>query len=203
MDNQLNLREHRKALINILQMAFSGEKAAALAYAGHWRAARDPQEKIDIWKIEQEEWEHRAIVGEMLKELQSAPLSWREALMSTIGSIIFLGCFVGGWFFPMYFAGLLENSNVDEYKEAAKHASALGMNSDANELMRLSAIELRHEEFFKAKVCDHPWTKFLIPIFHWGSSNREPVKSDLASANNEKLNPLFEELNDLRTSAVK
>ena len=115
---------HRQELIHILQMAYSGEKAAALAYAGHWRSARNLEERSSIEQIERDEWEHRKIVGQMLQELDARPQFWRELLMGTIGGTVMVACFISGWFFPMYFAGLLENQNVDEYSRAAMHAGA-------------------------------------------------------------------------------
>ncbi|MEP6767311.1 MAG: hypothetical protein ABJC61_01490 [Acidobacteriota bacterium] len=45
----------RKMLVRLLQLACSGEKAAALAYQGHARSVRDPQEKAMIAKIENDE----------------------------------------------------------------------------------------------------------------------------------------------------
>jgi demethoxyubiquinone hydroxylase (CLK1/Coq7/Cat5 family) len=59
----MNTLGHREMLIHILRMAYSGEKAAGYAYSGHWRSVKDPTERRQIRKIENEEWEHRAIVG--------------------------------------------------------------------------------------------------------------------------------------------
>jgi hypothetical protein len=47
--------ETRHRLIRLLQLAYSGEKAAALAYQGHSRSVRDPEEKAMIAKIERDE----------------------------------------------------------------------------------------------------------------------------------------------------
>ena len=38
--------------MDLLQLAYSGEKAAALAYRGHARSVRDPGQKSAIAKIE-------------------------------------------------------------------------------------------------------------------------------------------------------
>lgn len=169
--------KHRKELTSILKMAYSGEKAAALAYAGHWRSLSKAREKVDIAKIEKDEWEHRAIVGEMLKQLDEYPSTFREVLMGCIGCIVFVACFISGWFFPMYFAGRLEHSNVHEYIDAAEHASALGLHQWTAELMRLSNVELQHEEFFKNIIVGHWLTPMMKAIFGWGP---KPVLETLA-----------------------
>lgn len=151
----LSLESNRKALVRILQMAYSGEKAAALAYAGHWRACKNIDEKADIARIEGEEWEHRRIVGTYLDELGEKPQLWREILMSAIGSIIFPACFLSGWYLPMYVAGLLESDNVNEYLQAARHAEACGFHEIANHMLKLALVEKSHEEFFMSKIRDH------------------------------------------------
>lgn len=103
---------NRRKLIHILHMAYSGELAAGLAYAAHWRSLRDSDQKAQLQKIEREEWVHRRQVGEMLAYLEDKPQKWREVMMWTIGRTVGLACFVIGWFMPMYFAGRLENDNV-------------------------------------------------------------------------------------------
>ncbi len=160
--------DHKVALIQILQMAYSGEKAAAFAYAGHWRAVWRDEEKKSIAKIEQDEWEHRALVGKMLHELDSGPQGWRDFMMGTIGSVIFLACFASGWYFPMYFAGRLEHANVHEYLDAAKHAEALGLTGYASDLLRLADVELSHEDYFKERVRGHWLTPLMKVLFAWG-----------------------------------
>ncbi|MBX9687014.1 MAG: hypothetical protein K2X27_09945 [Candidatus Obscuribacterales bacterium] len=164
----MEIAQHRAKLIHILQMAYSGEKAAAFAYAGHWRAAWKKEERIGIAKIEQDEWDHRAIIGKMLKEMGAAPSAWRDLMMGTIGSVIFLACFISGWFFPMYFAGRLEHANVHEYLDAAEHAGALGLFEYEKELLRLSDVELEHESYFKERVRGHWLTPLMKQIFDWG-----------------------------------
>ncbi len=162
--------QHRQELIHILQMAYSGEKAAALAYAGHWRSARSLEERHSIAQIERDEWEHRKIVGQMLHELDARPQFWRDLLMGTIGGIVMVACFISGWFFPMYFAGLLENQNVDEYSRAAMHAKAAGEEKYIAQLQILSAVEQLHEEYFRNKVVEHHWTNLLALFFRWGAA---------------------------------
>lgn len=159
---------HRKELIHILQMAYSGELAAAFAYAGHWRSLRQAKQKQDIRKIENDEWIHRARVGTMLEELQGKPQIWREIMMASIGITAFLGCFASGWFLPMYFAGRLENDNTKEYFTAAYHAQSLGLAQMNVDLLELSQVELEHEAFFRQIVQGHSWLPFMVRFFKWG-----------------------------------
>jgi rubrerythrin len=162
---------HRKELIHILQMAYSGELAAAYAYAGHWRSVRNAEQKADIQKIENDEWNHRALVGKMLDELNGKPQLWRELMMACIGVTAFLGCFIGGWFFPMYFAGRLENDNTKEYFTAANHAAELGLTTMEQSLLELSKVELEHEAFFKKIVKGHAWLPLMVRFFQWGADS--------------------------------
>lgn len=171
----MEIEQDRKQLIQILQMAYSGELAAALAYAGHWRSVWKPDERQAIAKIEREEWQHRAIIGKMLQEMNAKPQTWRDYMMGTIGSVIFLACFISGWYFPMYFAGRLENANVDEYLDAAQHAAALGRTDYERILCRLSDVELEHENYFKAMVKAHWLTPLMKLVFKWGPAEQNKV----------------------------
>jgi hypothetical protein len=158
---------HRQKLIHILQLAYSGEKAAAMAYAGHWRSLKPGVQRETIKRIQLEEVEHRANVGKILQDLHASPALWREILMTTIGAIASVGCFFTGWFLPMYFAGKLEHENVREYDVAAGHAHALGMDQYLPELKAMSKTEAEHELFFSECIRDH-W--LLAPaklIFKW------------------------------------
>lgn len=163
MDSQ----EHRRQLLRLLRLAYSGELAAALAYSGHWRSLRDPAERATIQKIEKEELEHRATVGEMLKALDEKPQLWRECMMWTVGRTVAAACFVIGYFLPMYFAGKLEHANVMEYEGAAEHAKHLGLDRFIPELHHMSATEREHEVFFSSKALSHPLLPIVKAIFRW------------------------------------
>lgn len=158
---------HRRKLVHILQLAYSGEKAAALAYAGHWRSLRPGQERDTIKRIEKEEIEHRATVGRMLAELKAGPALWREMLMTSIGTLACVGCFFTGWFLPMYFAGKLEHENVREYDVAAGHAHALGIDQFLPELRAMSQTEAEHELFFSQCVRRHWFLPTARVLFGW------------------------------------
>ena len=80
--------------------------------------------------------------------------------MGFIGRSAGLGCYVSGWFLPMYFAGKLENDNVREYDTAALHAEAIGMDEFTPDLKKMSRTEVEHELFFSGKARGHK----LLPI---------------------------------------
>jgi demethoxyubiquinone hydroxylase (CLK1/Coq7/Cat5 family) len=158
----------RQKLICILQDAHAGELAAAYAYRGHWKSLKNSAEKNEIEKIEAEEWEHRKCVSAWLEKLDAKPRKFREVIFWTIGRTLGIGCHVSGWFFPMYFAGRLESQNVQEYVDAAGFAKELGLADCEKELIIMSEVEQKHEDFFKSVVQNH----FLLPVtklfFRWG-----------------------------------
>jgi rubrerythrin len=59
---------NHKPLIDLLQRAYSGEKAAAFAYQGHAGAVKDLTQKAEIKQIEDDEWGHRHEVLLIMKE---------------------------------------------------------------------------------------------------------------------------------------
>ena len=144
--------ETRHRLVRLLQLAYSGEKAAALAYQGHSRSVRDLEEKAMIAKIEQDEWVHREKVGRLLAQLGARPLRAREIRSSVIGHTLSLLCRFTGWFLPMHFAGKLETQNVCQYDKAAQYAAAVGRPELIPDLMEMAAVEIEHEKFFLAAL---------------------------------------------------
>ena len=153
----------RAKLIRVLQAAYSGELAAAYAYRGHWRSlwrAQRMADRAEIRRIEDAEWHHRNLVGEMLDELGARPQQWREAVMWTIGRFFGGLCFVGGYFGPMYAAGRLEAANVLQYADAREHALACGREDYAEQLVAMIEEEDRHEQFFGDRIRHHR----LLPI---------------------------------------
>lgn len=161
------IEQHRRQLIHTLHMAYSGEKAAGYAYNAHWKSIKNLKQRQQIQKIENEEWAHREIVGKMLTYLGAQPQIPRELLMAMIGRTVGFGCYLIGWFLPMYFAGRLESANIKEYEVAAFHATALNLPEFAAELMRLSSVEKEHEDFFMKMVSDHPLLPAVRAIFKW------------------------------------
>jgi demethoxyubiquinone hydroxylase (CLK1/Coq7/Cat5 family) len=180
MDHQA----HRNHLIHILQGAYSGELAAGFAYRGHWKSVSNEKERLAIQKIEQEEWNHRKRVGEMLANLGGSPQSFREAKLWVVGRAIGLSCHLIGWFLPMYFAGRLEAGNVIEYQVAALHAAALGLKEFEADLLVMAAVEKEHEQFFLGVITCHRWLPFISGLFGWGNTAQpeESVAPESAEA---------------------
>src|SRR6187397_448052 len=121
-----NRRSPREQLITTLQLAYSGELAAGYAYRGHWHSVSDAEERRRIKQIEDEEWDHRKLVGEMLESLGSGPNKIREIRATIIGRVLGFMCHLSGWFAPMYGAGRLESRNIREYETAARYARDCG-----------------------------------------------------------------------------
>src|SRR4029453_3630241 len=115
---QMSQTSNTAPLIGLLQLAYSGELAAAYAYRGHWKSVSDPEERHRIEEIENDEWHHRKLVGEMLRDLKAAPNPSRERRATSIGRVLGFGCHIAGWLAPMYGAGRLESRNIREYEVA-------------------------------------------------------------------------------------
>lgn len=142
-------------LINILQLAYSGERAAGYAYRGHWRSVTNPEERARIKTIEEEEWHHRRLVGEMLEKLEASANSRREKRATVVGRVLGFLCHLSGWFVPMYGAGKLESRNIVEYETAARYARDCGRIDFVDCLLTMAEVEWEHEAFFRACVLRH------------------------------------------------
>jgi len=151
----------RAKLIRQLQCAYSGELAAAFAYRGHWHSLRDAQERERVRQIEAEEWHHRRLVGGLVEQLGAKPLRHREAIFWCIGKFIAAFCHVGGWFAPIWGAGLLERHNIIEYEDAAMFAAACGEDGIIDCLLTMAEVEWEHERFFREKATGHPLAKLF------------------------------------------
>lgn len=147
--------QSRERLVALLQLAYSGELAAAHAYRGHWNSLADPEERRRIRVIEDEEWHHRRLVGEMLEQLGSSPDRVRELRAMVIGRTLRLLCHVSGWFAPMYGAGKLESRNIREYEAAARLARAAGREEFVDCLLTMAEVEWEHEHYFRTKAASH------------------------------------------------
>ena len=153
--------ESRLRLVEILQHAYSGELAAALAYRGHARSVRDAEERRRIGEIEQEELRHRERVGEMLAELGERPVRQREARARLVGHVLGRSCLLAGWYAPMYGAGRLERRNIAEYEAAARHARAAGLSHRVECLLEMAEVEWEHERYFREKAQSHFLSRWL------------------------------------------
>ena len=150
-----NLDDNRQKLIAILQLAYSGELAAAYAYRGHWHSVSAADERETIRTIEEDEWRHRKLVGEMLAALGSAPNKTRETRATVIGRTLGFLCHVTGWLAPMYGAGKLESRNIVEYETAARYARDSGQTELIDCLLEMAEVEWDHEKYFRAQVLRH------------------------------------------------
>lgn len=144
-----------KNLIGLLQLAYSAERAAAYAYRGHWHSVVAEAERTRIKQIEDEEWHHRALVGEMLESLGAQPRSQREVRSLIIGRTLGVLCHVMGWLAPMYGAGRLESRNVREYETAARYARDCGRDDFTDCLLTMAEVEWEHEDYFRSRVLLH------------------------------------------------
>src|SRR5258708_7972959 len=144
--------DSRGKLIALLQLAYSGELAAAHAYRGHWKSVRHPDERESIRKIEDDEWRHRRLVGEMLAGLGAGPSKRREIRAEIVGRTLGLLCHLTGWLAPMYGAGKLESRNVKEYETAARYARDCGCVDLIDCLLEMAEVEWDHENYFRVCV---------------------------------------------------
>src|SRR5436853_1291490 len=158
----------QQELIKILRDAYSGERAAAYAYRGHWKSLRDASERTRIRQIEDEEWQHRRDVGAMLAAMNSAPVRFKELKMLLIGRGIGFLCHVIGWFLPMYFAGRLEGGNVVEYETAAAWAAGAGLTHFESGLREMAAREKEHVVYFFSVIANHRLLPLMQSIFGCG-----------------------------------
>jgi len=154
----------RQKLIALLQLAYSGELAAAFAYRGHWHSVTATDERETIRTVEADEWRHRRHVGEMLSSLGSGPSRRRERRATIIGRTLGLLCHLMGWLAPMYGAGKLESRNVREYETAARHARDCGHVEFIECLLEMAEVEWDHENYFRARVLSH-WLGRRLPLW--------------------------------------
>lgn len=173
--------DNLQKLIAILQLAYSGELAAAYAYRGHWHSVSGADDRESIRKIEEDEWRHRKLVGEMLAVLGSAPNKTRETRATIIGRTLGILCHVTGWLAPMYGAGKLESRNIVEYETAARFARDCGHAQFVECLLEMAEVEWDHEKYFRSQVLLHALGRRL-PIW----PEPPPKESIRQSFENEK-----------------
>lgn len=151
----MRAEDSRQKLITLLQNAYSAEQAAAYAYRGHWHSVKNEDERTRIRQIENEEWHHRELVGDMLKQLGSEPLKSRELRSLFLGRVLGVMCHLMGWFAPMYGAGRLESRNIREYETAARHARDCDHEEFIECLLSMAEVEWEHEAYFRSRVKQH------------------------------------------------
>ena len=157
-------------LSNLLQLAYSGERAASFAYQGHAAAVSLKEEKESIRQIEIDEWEHRAEVLKIMQQYNVKPSAYYEAKYFIIGKIICYSCYVIGWFIPMYFAGRLESGNVNEYFRMKELFNSINIFEHDSILEEMGIKEKEHEIYFLNKIAQHKWLPLFEKIFSWGNN---------------------------------
>jgi rubrerythrin len=148
-------RDPLRELVRQLQRACSGELAAGYAYRGHAQSLPKGPDRDRIQEIEVEEWHHRTLVLNLLRELDASPARTREFVFWCIGRAIGVLCHFGGWFIPMYGAGRLERANIVEYEEAAVYAAECGRTEMIDCILTMAEVEWEHERFFRERLTGH------------------------------------------------
>jgi demethoxyubiquinone hydroxylase (CLK1/Coq7/Cat5 family) len=174
MSGKSQMDEAKRKLTRLMQKAHAGERAAALAYRGHVRALTDASEIAAVRKIEDDEWRHRAELLAILAGFGASPIRTRELLFQAIGVTVALGCRFCGRFVATFFAGVLENSNVCEYREASKLALQIGDPKLASVFRQFELTEADHESVLLEMIARHPMRPLFAALFGWGN---QPAKS--------------------------
>src|SRR5690349_20231665 len=158
------------ALVDLLQQAYSAEKAAAFAYQGHADSVVAIDERKAIHQIEIDEWHHREEVLKIMNEYEVPVSNYYEIRFYIIGKIISGSCYVIGWFMPFYFAGRLESGNVCEYFRMMQYFHELGIVEHNQILYEMGIKEKEHEVYFLGQIKNKKLLPFFEKIFFWGSS---------------------------------
>ncbi|MBL0126260.1 MAG: hypothetical protein IPP83_02140 [Flavobacteriales bacterium] len=167
-NNTERVRAH-KALVDLLQMAYSAEKAAAFAYQGHAGSIKLEVDKAAIHQIELDEWGHRHEVLTIMQQYGIPVSKYYEVRFHLIGKVISGSCYVIGWFMPFYFAGRLESGNVCEYFRMMHYFHELGITEHDQVLYNMGIKEKEHEVYFLGRIKNKKLLPFFERIFNWGA----------------------------------
>lgn len=162
--------DHPK-LVDLLQQAYSAEKAASFAYIGHAGSVKDPIRKAAIRQIELDEWNHRDEVLKIMNQYNIPILKWYEFKFHVIGKVIGFSCYVIGRFMPYYFAGRLESGNVCEYFIMMHYFHSLGIRDHDQVLYEMGIKEKEHEVYFLNEIKDSRLMPLFEKIFAWGKKS--------------------------------
>ena len=162
------MKIHHPKLTDLLQTAYSAEKAAAFAYIGHAGSVKNTPEKESIKQIEDDEWQHRKEVLKIMQAYNIPVSKYYEIKFHVIGKIISWSCYVIGWFMPYYFAGRLESGNVCEYFIMMKYFHELGIHDHDEILYEMAIKEKEHEIYFLEKIKNSKLLPFFEKMFGWG-----------------------------------
>ena len=165
-------------LVDLIQQAYSAEKAAAFAYIGHAASVKSLIEKAAIRQIELDEWNHRAEVLQIMKDFDIPISKWYEFKFHVMGKIISGSCYVIGWFMPFYFAGRLESGNVCEYFRMKQYFNSLGIKKYDVILYEMGIKEKEHEVYFFEQIKGSKLLPFFEKLFFWGKSSFNNIDLD-------------------------
>jgi rubrerythrin len=163
------MKLQHKELVDLMQRAYSAEKAAAFAYQGHASSVKNVDEKKAIHQIEIDEWNHRTEVLTLMNQYDVPISKYYEFRFHIIGKIISASCYVIGWFMPFYFAGRLESGNVCEYFRMKQYFNSLGIREHDNVLYEMGIKEKEHEIYFLEKIKTNKLLPFFEKYFFWGN----------------------------------
>jgi rubrerythrin len=156
-------------LTDLLQQAYSAERAAAFAYIGHARSVKNKDEKAAIKQIEIDEWNHRKEVLDIMNEYDVPISKWYEFRFYVVGKIIWYSCYIIGWFMPFYFAGRLESGNVCEYFRMKQWFNQMGITKHDQILYDMGIKEKEHEVYFLEQIKDNKLLPLFEKLFSWGN----------------------------------
>jgi rubrerythrin len=161
------MKLNHQALVELLQRAYSAEKAAAFAYIGHAASLKKPTDKAAVKQVEEDEWGHRRNVLVIMQQYD-IPVS---RYYDIIGRVISASCHVIGWFMPYFFAGKLESGNVCEYFVMMQYFHSLGIKEHDGILYEMGIKEKEHEFYFLEQIKESKWLPFFEKVFSWGRKN--------------------------------
>jgi rubrerythrin len=189
------MKLHHPKLIDLLQQAYSAEKAAAFAYQGHAASLKTEEEKKAVHQIEIDEWNHRHEVLAIMKQYEVPISKYYELRFHIIGKMISWSCYAIGRFMPFYFAGRLESGNVCEYFRMKQFFNALGITEHDTILYEMGIKEKEHEVYFAEMVRNSKLLPFFEKLFSWSAKQsfnnvdldkKYPVEESDRYCNNEK-----------------
>ncbi len=155
-------------LAELLQRAYSAEKAAAFAYIGHAGSLKKQEDKAAVKQIEDDEWGHRKNVLVIMQKYDIPISKYYEVKFHIIGRIISASCYVIGWFMPYFFAGRLESGNVCEYFVMMHYFHSLGIREHDEVLYEMGMKEKDHEIYFLNQIRTSKLLPIFEKIFSWG-----------------------------------
>jgi hypothetical protein len=159
------------ALVELLQRAYSAEKAAAFAYIGHANSLKKLEDKAAVKQIEDDEWGHRKNVLVIMQKYEIPISKYYEVKFHLIGRIISASCHVIGWFMPYFFAGRLESGNVCEYFVMMQYFHSLGIGEHDEILYEMGMKEKDHEIYFLDQIKTSKLLPFFEKSFSWGNKS--------------------------------